>query len=177
LEIRLRERGRSSDPISTKFYFEIVAVSGQAPRSLEFYALDRTGRVLGHANDFSGPYITGNLLEVQFFGLDGQSVVQWQVQGEHGAVIGGNLGDADSEPGDINAEQMLEAHVRSVLMHSTVRGEVIGNSRARVFHQLQCSAARAMADNRRMPFSTPEKAVRAGYTPCVNCILGLRNPQ
>lgn len=51
----------------------------------------------------------------------------------------------------------------------TNTAEYIGNSNSHVFHKPDCSSAKNMKESNRVTFSSRDKAVSGGYTPCKRC--------
>lgn len=176
MKVIVRERGRRGSVGSCYAYFEVVEVEGATPHSIQIFAIDHAGRLIGKGTDYSRSYQPGMLLEVYFNSVPAEAVAQWQVQpcaslgsaDPRGLVVV----DADSEPGELSAGQIEDAHVRSFNIKDGYAGEVHGNRRAHVFHHPKCSAAKAMDDKRRRLFDSPDTAIRAGFTPCFNCLSG-----
>ena len=48
-------------------------------------------------------------------------------------------------------------------------GCYMGNANSRVFHRMDCSSLSRTADENKVPFSSRQEALDAGYTPCGRC--------
>ena len=51
----------------------------------------------------------------------------------------------------------------------SITAEYIGNSNSHIFHKPDCSSAKNMNKSNRVTFSSRDKAVSQGYTPCKRC--------
>ena len=86
----------------------------------------------------------------------------------NGYRTGSSVQESDSSmPEAIPADETKPAAPSETSLSSTA--EYIGNSNSHVFHKSDCGSAKNMKDSNRVIFSSRDKAVGKGYTPCKRC--------
>lgn len=186
-KIFFSERGRRSlGGRSSYVYFEVLVPLPEV-NSLEFFALDDRGVVLGSGSHYqSEGYREGYLFEVFFSSTPPDLITRWQCQdksyGQRSPrtfmieMLSRERWEREGSRVDyIRASASLVAATnRLPKFKNGWTGPVVWSTRSEIFHHPECPKAKSIKDAYRREYAHAQTPWEEGLSPCQDCLFCLQ---